>query len=94
MQSIVTNRCRRGTLLSPKGMTEYVARKFGGTPPPEFSLETLDRTDPVLVQMMRENPGLYGGLCSHIKIITVADDFKWKLVSQGNFEWVAADVNA
>jgi hypothetical protein len=93
MQNIVINRCSRGTLLSPKGLQEYVQRKFEGSPPKDFDADTIERTDPVLIQMMRENPVAFGGHCAHIKIIQLPDGFKWKLGKRGNLEWIAPDVD-
>lgn len=93
MQNIVINTCPKGTLFSPVGLTEYVRRKFSGTPPNDFTVESVARDDPVLVQLMREDVRQYAGLCAHIKIVQVPDDFKWKLMASGNVEWIAADVS-
>lgn len=88
MIEIVINRCRHGTLLSEEGFAEFAARK--GVDLATVSLETIDRTDPVLVQMMKEKPHIYGGHCGHPLIVTVEDGFPWKVMSKGTFEWVAA----
>jgi hypothetical protein len=89
-QQIVINRCPRGTLLSPTGMTEYVRRKYDSTPPVDFTMEDIERTDAVLIQLMQENIPLYGGLCAQIKIVEVPDGFEWQLRSRGKSEWIAA----
>lgn len=88
MQQIVINQCRRGTLLSDAGKAEYLKRS--GTLTADWT--ALDRSDPILVALMKENPGAFGGRCAHISIVALPDGFKWKLMSKGNFEWIAADV--
>lgn len=88
MTEIVLNRCAQGTFLSEAGLLEYTKRKGLDAPP---ALESIARTDPDLIAMMRENPGVYGGHCSHIDIIEVPDDLNWKIVRKGTEEWVAAD---
>lgn len=89
MTEIVINRCRKGTMFSEAGLAEYADRK--GVARESVSAESIPRDDPVLAQMMRDDLKLYSGHCAHIQIVTVADDFKWKIMRRGNFEWVAAD---
>lgn len=89
MQEIVINRCPRGTVLSSAGIAEYIARKYGGTPPADFNSDAIPRDDPTLVQLMRENVDLYSGLCSHIKIVELPDGFVWHMENLGNVEWIA-----
>jgi hypothetical protein len=86
MIEIVINRCVRGTLLSEAGCIEYAERK--GVMP-----EALDRTDPLLIGLLKENPGKFGGRCSHVGYVTVPDGFAWKLMNKGNFEWIAPEVS-
>jgi hypothetical protein len=83
MTEIVINRCVRGALMSEAGCIEYAERK-GNMP------ETLDRTDPVLISLLRENPADYGGHCAHLHYVTVPDGMAWRLMAKGNREWVAA----
>jgi hypothetical protein len=90
MIEIVINRCPSGTVFSEAGLIEYARRKgLDAVPDPE----TVPRNDPDLVAMMKEDAGIrvWGGECSHVEIITVPDDFPWKIVRDGNHEWVAAD---
>lgn len=91
MTDIVINRCpSEECLLGKDGIAEFAKRK--GIDPASIALATLDRTDAVLVAMMRENPEKYAGPCAHIRIVTVSDDFAWEIKRKGNFEWVAPRV--
>lgn len=89
MTEIVINRCKRGTLLSDAGKAEYMRRK-SLTAAPDW--KTLDRSDPDLVAMIKEDEGkrVWGGECSRNAIITVPDGFPWKVESAGNWEWVTS----
>lgn len=93
MIEVVTNRCPRGTLLSEAGLKEFAKRKELEASP---DIAAIDRTDPVLLAMMKEKngPEKFGGHCSHIAIIELPDGFQWKLMSKGNFEWIAPDMGA
>jgi hypothetical protein len=85
MIEIVLNRCPRGTLMSEAGCIEYAERK-GSMP------ETLDRSDPILVQMMKEDEGkrIWAGECSHVRIVEIPRKMKWTLMNERGLEWVAA----
>jgi hypothetical protein len=85
MTEIVINRCSRGTLLSDAGRAEYLSRKSLEALP-----DPLDRTDPVLISLLRENPADYGGHCAHLHYVTVPDGMGWRLMNKGNVEWIAA----
>ncbi len=90
MTEIAINRCLRGTLLSDAGKAEYLKRKkITG----DFDWTTLDRTDRVLIKMMREDMGkrVWGGECSKVSIVTVPNGMKWILQSQRGREWIAAE---
>lgn len=87
MTDIVVNRCPKGSILSDAGLAEYKARSGDAA----ATVETIPRDSAILVAMMRENPGEWGGICAHIKIVTVEDGFAWKVVKRGNSEYVAAD---
>lgn len=93
MTEIVINRCPRGTLLSEAGEAEYLKRKgvTGGT----LDMSKLDRADTVLVALLKEDIGkrVWGGKCSDNEFVTVPDGFKWKLMTDGGGEWIAADVS-
>lgn len=88
MTAIAINQCSRGTLLSEAGKAEFLRRKELA----EFDWATLDRADPVLVGMLREDlfKRKWAGSCSHIAIVAIPDGIEWKLMSRGNYEWVAA----
>lgn len=91
MTEIAVNRCPRGTLLSDAGKAEYLKRKSLT----EFDWTKLDRSDPILIAMMKEDMGkrIWGGECSDVKIITVPDDVTWTINSTRGREWVAAEVS-
>lgn len=91
MTDIVINRCPRAKWISDAGLAEYARQK--NVAAESVKPEDIDRSDPILVAMMRDKPMVYGGACSHITVVTVADDFKWKVMRKGNFEWVAADAS-
>lgn len=88
MGEIVINRCPKATFFSAQGIAEYAKRK--GVDPKTVDGLTVDRTDPVLIAMMREHPSLYAGYCAHIRILP-EPSFKWRIVRRGNFEWIAPD---
>lgn len=91
MIEVVINRCPRGTLMSDAGKAEYLKRKNLSA---DFDWSKLDRSDPVLVQMFKEDTGrrIWGGECSTNAIIELPDGFPWRIASKEGREWIAADV--
>lgn len=88
MTEIVINRCFRGALFSEAGLAEYARRKGLSASPDSASI---DRSDPILVAMMKEDMGkrIWAGPCSKARIVTIPDGLPWRVVSKANFEWVA-----
>ncbi len=89
MTEIVINRCPRGTLLSDAGKAEYLKRKeISG----DFDWAALDRADPVLVAMMKEDAGTraWGGECSQVRFVTIPDGLAWRINRNRGLEWVDA----
>ena len=83
---IVINGRFGGFGLSQAGHDE-LARRLGL--PAAFYAEDIPRTDPDLVQMVEDNPGLYGGSFSRLYVVDVPDDVEWDIHDYDGREHVA-----
>ena len=92
MIEIVVRTCERAQILTEAGVAEYIARKYGGAAPDDFTVALIPRDDPVLVQMVKERQGdsLVDG-CSKPTIIAVPDGSVWRVRGFPSCEWVALD---
>ena len=88
MTKIVINRCHGGFGLSELAMAEYVKRK--GIVDAKFHYDRfIDRTDPVLVQLVEELGEAVNTTYSELKVAEVPDEVDWTIEEYDGLEWVA-----
>lgn len=51
----------------------------------------IERSDPVLVQVVEELGKEAGGRCASLKVVEIPDDVKWHIAEYDGSEWVAED---
>lgn len=54
-----------------------------------FSVYDIERTDPVLVQVVNELGDLVNSRYSELKIVDIPDDVNWEIAEYDGVEWVA-----
>lgn len=83
MIEVVYKHCNREVILSDAGVTEYVARKYGGTAPVDFMVGLIPRDDAVLVAMVKENNPDFINACADTRIDQLPDGSIW-IIKGGN----------
>jgi len=85
---IVINTRFGGFSLSEVGETELRKRNktFANS---QYSLWNIERTDPILVQMVEENSALYSGSGAKLQVVEIPDDVQWHIHDYDGQEHVA-----
>ena len=81
---IVINKCWGGFGLSTVGEAEFLRR--GGATADYWEIE---RTDPILVEMVEEDSSLYSGSSSRLHVVEIPDDVEWFIHDYDGQEHVA-----
>jgi len=90
MIEVVYRRCPKKSIFTDAGVTEYIARKYGGTEPDMFMLALIPRDDAVLVAMVKENNHKLIQQCADVRIDDLPDGSAWQVKGAGDYtEWVA-----
>ena len=79
---IVINKCWGGFGLSAAGVAEILRR--GGA-----DVNGIDRTDPILVEMVEEDSSLYSGDSARLSVVEIPDDVEWFIHDYDGQEHVA-----
>jgi len=79
---IVINKCWGGFGLSTVGEAEILRR--GGA-----DVNGIDRTDPILVEMVEEDSSLYSGSSSRLHVVEIPDGVEWFIHDYDGQEHVA-----
>ena len=62
------------------------SKMFGGK---YWGLSDIDRTHPLLIQVVEELGEEANGPCSKLKIIEIPDDVEWEIEEYDGIEWIA-----
>jgi len=81
---IVINKCWGGFGLSAAGVEEILRR--GGATADSWEIE---RTDPILVEMVEEDSSLYSGSSSRLHVVEIPDGVEWFIHDYDGQEHVA-----
>ena len=81
---IVINKCWGGFNLSTAGEAEILRR--GGATSDSWEIE---RTDPILVEMVEEDSSLYSGDFARLSVVEIPDDVEWYIHDYDGQEHVA-----
>ena len=88
---IVVNRCYGGFGLSAEACLRY--KELGGEIPEQGGCVldyTLDRTDPLLVQVVEEMGAAANSFYADLEVVEVPDDVtNWRIDEYDGNEWVA-----
>ena len=87
---VVINRCYGGFGLSSKALTRY-CELSNIVNPEDFYVWDIERTDPILIQIVEEMGEDADDAYSKLKIIEIADDVKWHIEEYDGIEHIAED---
>jgi hypothetical protein len=82
---IVINRSYGGFSLSREAISMYKKLKQIKT---HSKIYFNDRTDPILIQVIKELKEKANGKCAELKIVDIPDDVEWVIESDDEFETV------
>jgi hypothetical protein len=85
---IVINGSFGGFSLSTVGEAE-ILRRGGATVATSYDKWDIERTDPILVEMVEEDSGLYSGNFARLYVVEVPDDVEWYIHDYDGREHVA-----
>ena len=86
--NVVINRCFGGFGLSDKAITLYLEKK-GGKPSPDFSAYFIDRTDPVLVDVVKTLGLEADTKYSSLAVVEIPDGINYEIVDYDGVEHIA-----
>jgi len=84
---IVINKCYGGFGLSKEAMDLYLEKK--GMQGEKIHRSEIDRTDPILIEVVDELGILASDAYSELDIVDIPDDVDWYIEEYDGNEWVA-----
>ena len=84
---VVINRCYGGFGISAKAEALYKER--AGITDPDWYYWSIDRSDPILIQVIEELGEAAEGGFSELKIVDIPDGVEWEIEEYDGMEWVA-----
>ena len=90
MAKIVYNRCYGGFGMSQKAIDRYWELK-GRPEPKDWWPDEVDRTDPILVQVVEELGEEAGSSVAELCIRELEPGTKWRLQEYDGMEWVETE---
>ena len=86
--NVVINKCFGGFGLSDKAINLYLEKK-GGEPSPDFSAYFIDRTDPVLVDVVKTLGLEADTKYSSLAVVEIPDGIDYEIVDYDGVEHIA-----
>ena len=87
MPQIVINSTCGGFSISTKALERL--NELGADLEGEWEAYTLYRSDPLLLQVVRELKTKASGLCARLVIVEIPDGVEWTIEECNGYEWVA-----